>query len=255
MFFPTSELKVFFETLPDVKFLDVDKYKNLVGKSREQQLISFLTELGVKGEIDIEVVSFDPVLSDRNDLPCPRSSQSLKWKEGIIPGCKEAILRITSNKDKEMSILLWKILLNLTSQYGLLSRKLKGTCEYYYRKKKYIENFPSSDELCLKQNAWLINNHGEFVTPENVTKTSFAKEYDLSSGGALDLISFLGISDDDSNLTDSQRKKIELFNKLEAVGINGSNIEEIVRYWKTKRQQDRDLAFVHFRDQEQTDNH
>ena len=47
LYMPTPELKKFFETKPSTRFVEFDKYKNLVSLGKIKQLESFLTKLGV----------------------------------------------------------------------------------------------------------------------------------------------------------------------------------------------------------------
>lgn len=241
MYLPTPELKAYFETKPEIRFIAIDEYRQLVGQAKDKQLISFLSELGIKKEIEVEVVPVNYQNSGRTDLPCPRSTRERTWEESVIVGCKEIVAYIVVNKDKAKSILLWNCLLsiieNKCSRYKSLSSLLCGTCRYFYYSPQQT-SFISSDVLCLKQKAWLVNCDGEFVDASNVTRESLSEEYNTSSNEAQDLLDFLGITDmrevedeedNDSYLTDEQREKIEFAEKLEAMGIDESDLEELKR--------------------------
>lgn len=240
MYLPTPELKVYFETKPDTPFILLDEYKSIAGEDKRKSLFSFLNELGIKKELSIEKVSVDP---SRSDIPHPNSKRKVTWEEGTIDGCKELAKHIASYKDREKSVLLWNSLLSViklksqsrSSRFYSLSTLLKGICYFFYRTPK-CECFVSSDELCLKQEAWLVNRDGEFIDTGNVTIAYLAEEYDVSSDEARELVAFLGISnteestqknDDNSNLTDSQRQKIQFAEKIEALGIDESYFEEL----------------------------
>ena len=226
MYLPKTELKKYFETKPGTRFIALDRYIELVGASEEARLISFLTALGVKDEIDIVRVSTSPYV--RDDVPFPKSNGAITWKEGIIVGCKEIVNEIESHRNKEKSILLWNCLLSVVksccSRYTTLSDLLKGTCDFYYRSKK-TKYFTSSDELLLRRSAWLLDRAGNFVNAENVSVDSLFSLYDTTSFEAKRLIEFLGIvktteeleaknAEDDSNLTDAQRAYIEFAKKI-----------------------------------------
>lgn len=136
MYLPTPKLKAYFESKPGTRFIAIDMYKELVGASKEKRLISFLIELGIKTEIDVLSVSIDYNHSGRSDLPHPYSTRGTTWEEFVIDGCKEIVEFITTNKDKEKSILLWDCLLGIIeakcSRYTSLSALLRGTCHYFY---------------------------------------------------------------------------------------------------------------------------
>ena len=243
IYFPNHDLKVYFETKPNVKFLALEKYKKLVGESQEKRLVSFFSDLGVKSQPSIESVSIDRFRSDRKDLPLPHYTWGLSYEEGVIDGCKEIVLHVSSNQDREKSVLLWKVLLSLGERSGIYSESVIGVCNFFYRTWKK-ENFISSDLHCLRENAWLFNNQGKFVTPQNVTKTTLSNEYNLSSRSAIDLMRFLGIKDDEANLTDEQRKKIAFAERLADKGItDDEDIDEFVEWkrQKTRRAESKSL--------------
>lgn len=241
MYLPTPELKLYFETKPGIRFIAIDEYRQLVGQAKDKQLISFLSELGIKQEIEVEVVPVNYQNSGRTDLPCPRSTRERTWEESIIVGCKEIVAYIVANKDKVKSILLWNCLLSIIetkcSRYKSLSSLLCGTCRYFYYSSQH-RSFISSDVLRLKQKAWLVNCDGEFVDAGNVTRESLSEEYDTSSNEAQDLLDFLDITDigeaedeesNESYLTDEQREKIEFADRLRAMGIDSADLEELSR--------------------------
>lgn len=241
MYLPTPELRAYFETKPEIRFIAIDEYRKLVGSAKEKQLISFLSELGIKREIEIVVVSVNYQNSGRTDLPYPHSTRERTWEESSIVGCKEIIEHIVANKDKVKSILLWNCLLSIIeskcTRYKSLSSLLCGTCRYFYYSPQRI-SFIASDVLYLKQKAWLVNCNGEFVDADNITRLSLSEEYNTSSNEAQDLLDFLGITDieevedekdNDSYLTDEQREKIEFADKLQAMGIDESDLAELKR--------------------------
>lgn len=246
MYFPAPDICAFLETKKDVRFVTWDKYRKLVGISKEKELISFLIELGVKKEIEIVEVDIDYEASGRRDLPYERSTRGYSWKENRIDGCREIIESIVANQDKEKSILLWNCLLRIietnNKQYRTFSSLFSGVFRYHYRDWKKI-SFISSDAILLKSSKWMINETDEFVTPASLTKSSLSNVYNTSSDFTQDLFVFLNILEetveepdtDDSYLTDSQRQKIEFANKLKALGIDESDLEEFQEF---KRQRD-----------------
>ena len=249
MYLPTPELKAYFKTKPETRFVAIDEYKKLVGASKEKQLKSFLIELGIKTEIDVLPVSVDYYSSGRSDLPRPYSTRGYTWEEHIIDGCKEIVESIVANRDREKSVLLWNRLLAIIetkcTRYTSLSTLLSGTCHYFYFSPRRT-SFISSDELCLRQKAWLVNCEGEFVAADKLTQASISEDYNTSSNEAQDLLNFLNIAEaeelskdeegDDSYLTDSQREKIAFADKLKAMEIDESDLPVLEEFLSFKRQ-------------------
>lgn len=232
MYLPTSELTDYFETKKDVRFITIDEYRKLVGPTAEKQLISFLMELGIKKEISIVTREIDYFCSQRDDLPYHRSTRGSSWEEPIIEGCAEIMEYILDTRDERKSVVLWNSLLRIIEknckQWLSLENILRGTFRYFYYSPQW-QHFTSSTTKLLREQPWLQDINGNFVTPSELYLDTIFKIYDTSSDLAVQLMSFLGISnyyssadegnEDDSNLTDIQREKIALADKLREYGI------------------------------------
>ena len=249
LYMPSSELMAFLETKKGVRFIALAEYKKMVGPSQEKQLMDFLSELGVKEELSLLKENIDYYSSDRTDLPSPYSTQSKRYDEINIDGCKEIVEYIVANKDEAKSYVLWNGLLKVIEtkctswQYRSLFSLLRGTCHYFYYSAK-TQSFSSSDAIRLKESAWIVNADGELVSPRDVTKSTLSEQYDTTSEAAQSLLNFLGIEDesvveeedeeDDTNLTDSQKEKIEFANKLKAMGISEEDLEDFQEFKRQK---------------------
>lgn len=227
MYLPKEELVEYFEPKKDVRFLAIEKYRKLLNRADEKQLMLFLTKLGIKQEISIASHNIDYHSSGRDDLPFPHSSRSILYEETVIDGCKEIVKWILDKDDAEKSIVLWNSLLRIIeincNQRSTLGEILRGTVSYFYHSKKR-EYFVSSDVKLLRESAWIKSRNGKFISPNNLYLHELPDAYDTTSGYALQLLDFFGIKDisdkeDDSNLTDIQRKKIALADKLREYGI------------------------------------
>ena len=252
MYLPTPELKAFLETKKSTRFILIDEYKEMVEPSQEKQLLDFLTELGIKKEIDLINETIDYASSDRKDLPNPHSTQRRTWTETNIDGCKEIVEYIVSHKDVTKSTILWNGLLKVIEtkctswQKWNLDTLLSGVCRYFYYSSKSI-SFTSSDAIRLKESRWLVNTDGEFVSAKEVTRGTLSDDYDMDSETAQSLFDFLGIPDeetdkekeDDTFLTDSQKEKIELAEKLLALGIDKNNLEKIEAFLRQEEERKR----------------
>lgn len=253
MYLPSPELTRYFETKPDTRFVTLEKYKALVGRSKTKQLLSFLADLGVQNKIKILSVPINFAASKRRDLPTPASTRDITWNETVVDGLKEIIEHITINKDKNKSLLLWNSLLSIIETQCTgnqsLSDHITGTCDYFFKRKEST-TFASSDEIRLKNEPWLVNRRGKFVTVAQIDRESLLKRYDVSSKNAIVLLDYLGIQDKAkeqairaqlSYLTDSQRENIEFAEKIKAMGIDESDLEELRRI-KRRRESKRRLA-------------
>lgn len=244
LYFPSKELCEYFETTPTTNFVEYDEYLNLVGKSNEKQLKSFLIELGVRQQVEICSRDIYPEEErKRTDLPRPYSTHYRKYKECYIDGCKGIVHHIASNNAKDKSIILWNQLLKINESCGWrgIDGVLVGTCEYFYRNNKW-EYFTTQTETLLQTSKWLLNNKGEFVTPKDITRTTISDCYNLSDPNAKAILDFLGINDeipktieeDKSNLTDDQREKVEFAERLIELGITDEDILALTKIKKAR---------------------
>lgn len=251
LYFPSENLKNFLSEKPDVNYLALEAYRQLIGSDhkKEKLLMQFFEELGVRKEVRILTVEVDPATCHRADLPIPRTRREIKYEETIIEGCKELVNSITTDNNQEKSRALWDGLLRVIEVYcnnkdcKSLSRLLTGICYYFYRRPQE-ETFTSSDANMLRRKKWIMSKTGEFVSADEISLSELADMYDTDSRCSEDLIGFLKFkeedTDDNSNLTETQRIKIEFVNKLSELGIDETNIEDIKEFIRQKRAKEND---------------
>lgn len=249
MYLPTKELTDYFETKKDIRFIALAEYRELVGPAAEKQLISFLTELGIKKEISIVTHEIDYFSSGRDDLPYQRSTRRISWEESVIEGCTEIMKYILDTRDERKSVVLWNSLLriieNHCDQWRSLEDVLRGTFRYFYYSPQ-CQYFTSSTVKLLREQPWLQDINGNFVIPSELYLDTISEIYDTSSDLAVQLMSFLGISnylssknesnEDDSNLTDTQREKIAFADKLREYGIKDE--ADLAEFQEFRRQKE-----------------
>lgn len=246
MYLPKEELVEYFEPKKNVRFLAIEKYRKLLNQADEKQLMPFLTKLGIKKEITIASHNIDYHSSGRDDLPLPYSTRRITYEETVIDGCKEIVKWILDNDDAEKSIVLWNSLLRIIeincNQRSTLDEILQGTVSYFYHSKKR-EYFVASDVKLLRESAWIKSRNGKFISPNNLYLHELSDTYDTTSEYARQLLDFLGIKDisdkeDDSNLTDTQRKKIALADKLREYGIeDDADLAEFQEFRQFRRKE------------------
>lgn len=163
LYYPNVDLKKYFESKPDTKFVDLDDYYSFITDKVEQQILKeFLLKLGIsvlprilKEEIidssvkqKLNLFQSTYGYSDRNTTI-----------DTTIDGCKE----IFKNIDYEKSFILWHFLMKLpNSEYS------RGT-HRYFKYSQYSQNFESTTLTLLKNNKWLLTNNGDFVAPSEIT--------------------------------------------------------------------------------------
>lgn len=205
MYMPTQNLLRYFASKPTTRFIDLQGYKEMVGKEREKYLTSFLIELGVK--------TSPRTYMENDDGYYHRTSE--KFVDGLL----EIIAAVEETKNEDLSAFLWEQMCVLADEsmlgYYVLNKTVRSRPDGRYNFR--TEYVASATKEALIEKLWLVNNEGVFVSAEELTKRDLSSIYDLDLDGAASLLSLLDISDvvevededeDDSNLTDEQREKI-----------------------------------------------
>lgn len=240
MYFPSPDLKSYFEPKKETRFVDYSGYKQLVGSGREEQLRAFLSKVGVSSELCVLEQEIDYYTSQRTDLPSDTSTRrkDTRWHEWVLDGCKEIVSYIVENKDFDKSLVLWGTLLRVirsrcsSSDCHNLSELIKGEYVYFFSRRR-TKVFDSSDKLLLQQSAWIKTVDDRFVSPKEISVKDLAPEYETSFHEVDDLVSFLGIATEvEDNLTDDQRKKISLADQLIEAGIDEDSLKEIIKKFR-----------------------
>lgn len=223
IYFPTENLMKWFQAKTDTKFLELEKYLQLVGESNKEDLIGFFTDLGVSDEPRVLSRELNSKEADKIQSDWPNSTRKRKWTERYIDGSKEIIKYLLKKQDVDLSVMVWEQLLKYVEHgysHNSLRSILRGKCEYFYRSQRTIE-FDSSEALRLRTAPWLLNREGEFVTAGEITVQTLSQQYNLSRDEAVELLQYLGIDNeiddpdnDNNSLTDEQRAKIELAEAL-----------------------------------------
>ena len=236
MYMPTAELMRYFEFNNKVRFVALDEYKTLVGPEREKQLISFLTALGVNTQ---------PQIVRKED-----SGYCHQESEFFIDGLLEFLCSVEKEKNVDTSVFLWELLCsfieNNTLSRSVLRKTVSTRPDGRYRFRAEYED--SETAIALREKKWLVDVDGSFDAPANLSFGSLSPEYSRELAGAETLLQYLAIredphdpdEDDDTNLTDSQKEKIEFANKLKAMGISEEDLEDIQEFKRQKEARKRD---------------
>lgn len=230
-----EELKIYFSVSKDVKFVNIDKYEQTLSAQERNYLRSFLENLGISSfainayhEID------ESEYRTAKGAPLPHSTRGRTCSKYYLIGAQEFLTEVTEKKNKEFS----KILLHQMSRgfKNALSRWSKKDalfgykCNYFYRSSwdEYIKD-PDSD--LFRQEKWLVDNSGNFVSPTETFLQRLSENYNLSDPDIKDFLTdYLGIQREHAEYDDLNpdiRKKVELSDLLEKYGLNDISPEEI----------------------------
>ncbi len=224
MYMPTTDLLRYFRSKPSTKFVRLEHYKSLVDFKREKQLFSFLTELGVK--------SFPSVYTKDES-----ENNNKKFSESSIDGLQEIIDEVEKTKDAELSAFLWSQLCTMIRKNVLSSTVLKKTVETRRDRRHRFSStdVDSSTKVALTSKLWLVNTEGVFVSAKDIFKSDLSPTYNMEIEGAQSLLTTLDITDgDNSNLTETQREKIEFADKLIEMGFDEENLDDFSEYLRQK---------------------
>ncbi len=244
LYLPTEDLLKYFKSKSNTRFVELDRYKSLVGKSNEKYLIIFLNELGVRNEPNVVERELNYQEAHQIRTNWEYSSGYKKWTEHYLDGCKEIIEFIIDSHDSDLSLVLWEQLLEIItskcSRWQSLDRILCGDYRYFYYFAR-CDRFDSSDSIRLRTKSWLLNSDNEFVSADKLTLQTLSPLYNTTSEGAQELLQFLGIQEEviegeTDNLTDEQRRKIELANKIEAEDISPEELDLFLQQRRLKKQ-------------------
>ena len=215
IYLPTSDLKAWFETKSDTKFLLLGEYHEMVHEKDHSDLIVFLAKLGIR---NTQSVSSRMVLvANLGGQPVSLNGRDHKYEDRYLDGCEQVIEHINAAR----SVVLWGVLANAS-----LLDSLKGRHTWFYYSPQN-EHFKSAEERRLLTAKWILNKAGELVSADVVTIQTLSDEYEKDSVGAEALIRFLGIRDEAENtahLSEEEARKIKLADEIEQSGLSEDEI-------------------------------
>lgn len=219
IYLPTPDLKSWFETKPDTRFLALDKYREIVDKSDHETLDAFFERLGVSHLPRILSTDRTPTRAELRKRNLCEDGRNHSLKEKHLDGCLDIIVEINETR----SLLLWRLL------PGLI-RDLRGRHSWFYYSDKW-EFFMSFEERWLRSMPWILNKAGDLVSANTVTIQTLSDKYDTASEGAKTLIKFLEIHDetpDTAHLSEDEARKIRLADEIERSGLSEDEIRSAI---------------------------
>jgi len=236
IYFPFEPLPSWFAEKPEVLFVCFDEYIELLGNDKREDIVRFLSELGVKDTPRIlqrilteeEAYAIKPACEWQQ--PAYYNMNTRKWSERYIDGCKENIERIVANQDVELSIMVWNQLLKLV-EYGVFKDRyswshdsiMYGKYEYFYRSPQ-TDYFDSNEAIGLRTQPWLLNANGEFVSASLLTVQTLNPQYDVSNDEALELFRILGIKEEVEDLINN----VDITSFAELHGYSEEDVKRLI---------------------------
>ncbi len=245
LYFKTRILSEYFITQQN--YLDFEHYSSLVGKNDNDLLETFFKNIGVNELPKKQVINLGTF--DWRDIPGkglfnPTEGyfKNKTYIEYSFEGLEELVTYIIKRKSKKKSVVLWTILNELCKsfydrQYHLSQGHefIIGKCKYFYRYQR-CDAYDTKLNKVILEGKWIYNNNGEFLEPSSIYIEEIPNEYILKKEDYSLLFEFLEMShepvkeveEDIDYLTDEQKRKIELAERIEALGITENEIEEII---------------------------
>ncbi|MEZ4880226.1 MAG: DEAD/DEAH box helicase [Chitinophagales bacterium] len=215
IYFPTFELKKYFETKPTTKFVDLEDYYIFITDEKEQQILKeFLLKLGVKELPKLFVKQIKDTYYEK---------EKIYYFDGIEQF-------IESIDDSIKSIIFWDILKKIQIdklQYCEKSTRPDG--RHNFRSEYFI----SPDLRKIRKLKWLLSNNGKFVAPHEITINELADEYEKDSCQAIQLIDLLQFKPI-VELTETERK-LQTLNEFKNDGYDENRIRKLIEEDKAKQ--------------------
>jgi len=226
IYLPTADLKAWFETKPDTRFLSLDKYREMVDQEDHDTLTEFFDKLGLRRTP--KMLSREISSADLGDQQLSRSGSCHRYADKYLDGCKQIIANINTNR----SVLLWNVLTNSDQLHSL-----RGSHTWFYYTSR-SEQFRSREEKRLLTAEWILNKDGELVSADGLTVQSLSDQYDITSAAAMSLIKFLDIPDElveTAHLSDEEMRKIKLAEDIEQSGLSEEEVRAAIEDAKRKK--------------------
>lgn len=230
IYYPTDELKYYFEGYSKVQFVDTTFYESKLNNKERRYLEEFLTQLTVGERVFILTKEIDINAASKM---CPkvnweRSTREPQWIDRNLDGCEFALKKIKDNGDLKLSVFLWNELAKeFKNSVNPIRLDYKG---YYYS--PFTRSYPNKQTAVLKTSKWLFDKHGNLVSPKDISCSILSSEYDIASGEAKRLLSFLGIENDSidySSFDEETARKLKAYESLVSLGIFDRSIEDIAK--------------------------
>lgn len=224
LYYPSDELRYYFQGTCDSMFVDVDAYMDYLRKKESKYLHDFLIDLGVLESVDLVEVEYSKDEADEFGSKWPRTTRYQKWTEYRIDHDEFVLNKIKDNVDVELSVYFWKQLVKFfeTNRTGCNGLYYGGAYRYFFREQLY-KKFDGPGTALLHDMEWIFNKSGVLCSPETITIQELDSRYDIKSDGAKRLIERLGIQNEHPEYDELDEETKGLFmmrDKLHQMGLD-----------------------------------
>lgn len=224
LYYPSDELKHYFQGTCDSMFVDIDTYMDYLRKKESKYLHDFLIDLGVLEAVDLVGVEYSKDEADEFGSMWPRTTRYQKWTEYRIDHDEFVLNKIKDNVDVELSVYFWKQLVQFfeNNRTGCKGLYYGGAYRYFFREQLY-KKFDGPGTALLHDMEWIFNKSGVLCSPENITIQELDSRYDIKSDGAKKLIERLGIQNEHPEYDELDEETKGLFmmrDKLHQMGLD-----------------------------------
>lgn len=173
LYFPTVELKKYFEVKTDIEFIDLEDYYSFIKEEKERlTLKEFLLKLGAKEQPKLFFKEIKDTYYER---------EVIYYFEGL-----EEFTDTIDDVNK--SITLWNILKSIQIDKLQYCEKSTRPDRRHNFRTKY---FASPDLIKLRNSKWLLHENETFVAPTDITINELNEVYELGGLQSKQLIEIL----------------------------------------------------------------
>lgn len=248
IYFESDELCYLLKGVENAWFFDTAAYENILNHKEKHYLIDFLEDLGISKHIRKISKNIDSETA-QNKYPNEKfeeGTRSRTWTEFAPHGIDYILDKIFDNQDEHLSKLTWNELCHYfyTWKNG---HPVGGIYKWFFRKEQ-SKFYVTEIEQKLKSHNWLQDVFGEWIAPEYCNVQNLCSIYNTTLDGADILIKFLAIKDEHpeyETLSPELRKKVELFDKFKALGLDQyseDDIHSMTRWLKQQKVSDASTA-------------
>ena len=227
-------------------FISIDKYKEFVYQSdADLTLQNFFHDLNLDANLP-KVIQASVPRKTAIDLHLSGwhsrkalCQESVRWVEETVDGFPEILSHIEQQYDKDAALLAWQILASIFRNrfaYAKDEKIFNCVCSYdvqnYYgiMVTRSVKATPGRLPAQLLDTAWIVDRTGTLFKPHQITRQAMSQAYHLEDGLSDRLLEYLGIiNEPESNLTDDQKSKILLIDKLARAGITPEKLEQMLQ--------------------------
>ena len=228
LYYPTEELKYYFQGTCDAVFVDVNFYTDYLRKKELKYLNDFLADVGVFYKVDLVAVEYTKEEAMEYGRDWPRSTRYQEWIDYRIDHDEFVLNKIVDNENIELSVFFWNQLINFFEYNQTRCNGLYygGTYRYFYRDNLY-KKFDGEGKRLLEDKKWLFNNSGAACSPGDLTVQELNFKYETKSEGAKRLIEYLNIKNEHPEYDELDEETKGLFlmrDKFHQMGLDIENL-------------------------------